>query len=122
MKKTATIFDEKLERALAKHFNKSGKSELLLKSKSNESIAIKIVRLASRTPLQNLLEERGMTLSEVHDITGVAYPTLINVNRGYMLKAGKRKKYRPRPRTMRDIAALFKVPYEELMEGYKNLF
>lgn len=61
-----------------------------------------------RTKLARILFERGISLTELNQATGVSYPTLEN------LKFGRPLNYRHR--TLRDVASYLDITISELLE------
>lgn len=59
------------------------------------------------TPFEKILKDRGLTVHDVADATGISYPILQD------LKNGKKKNYRER--TLRDVAVYLDVQPNELL-------
>lgn len=121
MIKNKIILDKVLEKRIMDYLRKYRTKTFLLKSKDGKT-SISITSLSERTPLQNLLNEYGLNLLDIKEKTGISYPVLIDINRGYRLKHGKRIKYIPQKRTMRDIAEAFNIPFVKFLADYKNSF
>lgn len=120
--KNKIIADEWIEKRIMCYLKKHKTNSILLKSDKNKKTLIRINKLSDQTPLQKLLEEHNMDLLTVRHKTGIAYPTLIDINRGYKMKHGKKIKYSPNKRTLKDIAELFNVSLNEFLDDYKNFF
>lgn len=59
------------------------------------------------TPFEKILKDRGLTVHDVSEATGISYPILQDI------KNGKQKKYRER--TLRDVAVYLDVQPNELL-------
>lgn len=70
------------------------------------------------TPMGKLMHEASLTrgLKDVEDGTGLPYPTLLNVNRGYNMVKGKKVKYTPHRGTRMILEDFFGVPWEKIFE------
>lgn len=120
--KNKTITDDWVEKRIISYFKKHKTNSIILISAKNKKSLIRINKLSDRTPLQKLLEVHNMDLLSVKYKTGISYPTLIDINRGYKIVGGKKVKYAPNKRTLKDIAELFNVPVNEFLDDYKNYF
>lgn len=70
------------------------------------------------TLLGKLMHEAALHrgLKDVEDGTGIPYPTLININRGYNMVKGKKIKYTPHRGTRMILEDFFGVPWEKIFE------
>lgn len=74
------------------------------------------------TKMEKLMFEAGLHrgLKDVQHGTKIPYPTLININRGYQMKKGKRLKYSSHRGTMMILEDFFGVPWEDIFEDNMN--
>ena len=80
----------------------------------------------SHTPLQKLLFNKGVNLQWLHHKTGISYPTLVHINRGYRsmpkrdenhkIISKEKKKFTPEIWTLMQIAKALKVKPNEIYE------
>lgn len=72
----------------------------------------------SYTKMEKLMFEASLQrgLKDVEDGTKVPYPTLININRGYQMKKGKKLKYHAHRGTQLILEDFFGVPWKDIFE------
>lgn len=73
---------------------------------------------ASYTKMEGLIFRAGLHrgLKDVQAGTKIPYPTLININRGYQMKGGKKIKYTANRGTRKILEDYFTVPWDEIFE------
>lgn len=67
-------------------------------------------KVSRKTKLQRLMFERDISMKKLHEDTGVAYPTLFNIEKGRKTSVEDFRK-----RTLRDLENYLKVPPEQFI-------
>lgn len=70
------------------------------------------------TLLGKLMHEAGLDrgLKDVEDGTGIPYPTLVNINRGYKMVKNKKLPYSAHRGTRLILEDFFGVPWDEIFQ------
>lgn len=66
--------------------------------------------MARKTKLARLMFERGISMKKLHEDTGIAYPTLFNIEKGRKTSVENFRK-----RTIRDLENYLKLPAEQFI-------
>ena len=75
--------------------------------KSKPEIKVTKSKFPKKTKLERILFEENISMKDLHDGTGIAYPTLFNMAKG--------RKTTFRNRTIRDLEEFLKRPSEQFL-------